>query len=511
MKTRNIFIAGLLSFFLVNWAAGAQSVDMSELVNNQNSINFVNYQGPYARIDSRATITNLGGSLGANILNGDEGSGDLTRYFVIHSVTDGEDGKLNADVFGLGRNVGVDHINALRMILQGYLQAAYAYSDSDASLLAQYITVYNAVFRQNMDYFTGKYKSPVLKNLSPESAGLSVRYSEWPARTLMVIPLSTGKAGELSALNTSVISSSEVVEQMRQAPDMGVPARQEMVDLKERESGELAARSETAAQAAAQEERRIEADRGRIAEERDNLENVKITGTPEEVAAAEERGAELDKEETELGEREVAVEGQKEEAAELALASEQKLDEAQAEREQIAQDQTALINGRAPIQTEPPTLFAIVLGGASNDFSTPVKIDAATKQVRQRSTGLNSVHARTVVVAGGGRVFAVAGENRADAAVRLVEIDTGNLGMKKQGADDIKADSYLWLNGVDLYSITSVNGALFLGRYNQELERQALSTRAVHPFAGVFFQGGQLFTQAADGSVMVLNPQTLAE
>ncbi len=50
----------------------------------------------------------------------------------------------------------------------------------------------------------------------------------------MVIPLMTGSAGSLSAVDTTSITDENVIGEMRQQDDMGLGDRREMVDLKER-------------------------------------------------------------------------------------------------------------------------------------------------------------------------------------------------------------------------------------------------------------------------------------
>jgi hypothetical protein len=525
----------------------AQSVDQAEL-GNLPPVAFINYQGPYARIDSREQILELGRGPGRAVRAGDEGSGDLTRYFFIHSVSaDTGAGKLDADIFGIGRNAGVDHINALRLIIQGYLEAAYEYGSEDAALLARYITVYNAVYRKNWNYFSSRYKTPVLDNVSPDLSGLSLNYTDWPAGTFILIPLSNARAGSLSALDTGALTSQEVTEQLREESDRSIPERQDMVDLKEREAAEAAdtaavleeavAREESAVtgeQAAITRERaELAENRAALAQERDTAAQAVApqvapeTGTPEQAAAAPvvpaeqeaklaEREAALDQAEAALDEREAAVaerqdalEELKEEAAQTGDFAEQKVAEAQQEREAIAEDQQALIDGTPPVAAPPrDTLVALMLNTADSPLGTPVKIDAETKALVERSAGLNTVRSRSFI-ATAGRYYAVAGENRANAAVRLVEIDPASLGIKNQGSDDIHAESLIWQNGTDLYALTVADGTVRLARFTQDLAKEAESEKTLHPFAGLIFQNNTLVTQSADGSVLALDPRTL--
>jgi hypothetical protein len=127
-----------------------------------------------------------------------------------------------------------------------------------------------------------------------------------------------------------------------------------------------------------------------------------------------------------------------------------------------------------------------------------------------RRSGFNTVNGRTLAFVEG-RLLAIAGETRGNAAIRLVEIDMDSLEIVSQGNDNIHPASLLWVNGTDLYAIITSEDGAYLGRFDVLLSRQAVSETAVHPFASVSFQNGLLVTQRADGSVLILNPKELRE
>jgi len=498
---------------------------------------FINYEGPHTRIDTREEIRQIGVVVGQSISTSERGlaptlaamsiesrreysyrfnAGATNRYFVIHSVSGPEDDKINADIFGLGVDAGVDHIRNLRWIIQGYLQAAYDYNVSDAALLAEYITIYNAVYRGNWDYFLRRYKTPVISNLTRERTGLSIRYDEWPGRTLIVIPLGIGG---LSAIDTSTISDSRVIEEMRREDDQGVPQRQDMVDLKDREAEEAERRAQAERDAAnqaatqvAQERQEVAQERQDIAQERrrtqEDLEAGRIT--PEEASTAEEgfsrreeaaqlREDDLDRQENEIGQR-------REEAARLDEFAEQKADEAQQDRQDIAADQAAAI------VEEEGGFYGVTIERVDPAIMGRIVRFSPTTGREIRRSPLNAIHSRTVAFIGG-RIIAIAGENVGSGAVRLVEINQSSLEMAKQGDDDIRSGSLLWVNGNDLYAVT-VNPAdskCYLGRFDTNLILRSKSAVAVHPQASVTIQQGRLLTQREDGSVLMLNPADLTE
>lgn len=534
------FLRRFLAFgiiLLVALPLSAQ-VNEDELERSQAPITFFNYEGPHARIETLEQIRGIGYGLGQIIRGGAARVGARNRYFVIHVTGPEEGSKLDADIFGLGYDVGVDHIRNLRLIVQGYLEAAYSYSAQDAALLARYITIYNAVYRGDWDYINGRYKGPVILELDPTQTGLSIRFDEWPGQTLMLIPLGLGQPNSLSAVDTSAVSDRLVVEEMRKDEDMGIEPRQEMVDLKEREAEEAEQRAQEQRREAAEEQRQIDEERRQIEEERRQIEQTRPEPQeppppaqpaqptrpqqPEQPGprdqpppAADSRQEEQDQRERELAEREEAldrrqeaVDEQREDARRDEELAEQKREEARQERESIAQDQQALIN-EEPRKESGPGIIAAIIETPDSPLGRIIRVSPDTGEEQGRST-MNMINIRTILNING-RIFAVAGENRTGAAVRLIEIDPETLDMKTQGSDDIHPQSPLWVSGADLFAITVVGGTPYLARFNYQLTRLARSSVALHPYAAVLFQEDRLLTQRQDGSALILNPQTLSE
>jgi hypothetical protein len=506
MLKSKFLIAAII--FTVTAVIGYSQVNRDEL-QDLPSVVFINYEGPHARVDTREEIRQIGVGVGQQISDSEKGNaaklasltveqkktysykfeaGTNNRYFVIHCVSGPEGNKIDSDILGLGVDTGVDHVRNLRVIIQGYLQAGYNYSERDAALLAEYITIYNAVYRGNWDYFTSRYKTQVISNLTKEKAGLSLRYDEWPGRTLIVIPLGIGG---LSAIDTSTITDKKVVEEMRKDDDQGIPQRREMVNLQEREAQKAEQQAQTKREEIKQEERQIAQDKKQL---EDDQQQGKVT--QEEAKKAEE----------DLNKREVAVEQKKEEVKKLEDFSEKKSEEAQQQRQEIAKDQqtaiaqdTSGVYGVTIEKTTPTTMGRIV------------RLNAADGKEIKRSP-LDSVHSKTVAVIGG-RILAIAGENKGQGAVRLIEINPTSLEMARQGSDDIKLGSLLWVNGNDLYAIVfdQAKKQHFIGRFNTNLELQAKSIVRVHPESTVIVQQGRLLTQRENGSVLLLNAADLSE
>jgi hypothetical protein len=506
-------------------------IDYAELEQNLSPVTFVSYEGPYARIDTRAQIRGIGYELGTAIRGGASFAGDRNRYFILHSVTDPESGRLNADVFGLGPDAGVDHIRNLRLIIQGYLEAAYGYSAGDAALIAEFSSVYNAVFRGNWHYFSTRYTSALVQYLVPERAGLSIRFDEWPGQTLMTLPLLTARPDSLSAVDTGTISGAEVVEEMRKDDDRGVEARQGLVDLKERESEQAALAAAEQRRQIAEEEQRLAAQREAATAERERAAQIAAQieqeraaladAAPEEKAAAEqelqkqedalaETNRQLDEQDETLAEQNRALDEQRDEAARNEALADQRADEAQNERQAITEDQAAIIaGGDNPAIGNVPRAgtVAIRLTGPTSALGVPVRIEPITGSELQRGT-LNTVDINTLVTIAD-RVFAIAGANTANGAIRLIELDLGTLGIKAQCETDIIENSPLWISGTNLYALITVDGATHLARFNLDLAQQAVTRSGIHPKANVIFAGNRLLVQGPDGGIMSLDPASL--
>ncbi|MDR2659538.1 MAG: hypothetical protein LBC27_06065 [Spirochaetaceae bacterium] len=506
-----LFVIFLISG--VSFLCAQETVDTNELQSGIGPVEFIDNTAAPTRIDTRQQIFNIGNYLGAAVRDGASITGDNSRYFVIHRLYPAEFDKLDGDIFGIGANAEVDQIRNMRLIIQGYLEAAYSYSAADASLIANYITIYNAVYRRNREYFSGRYKTPLMSDLIAGREGISVRWDEWPGNTLMLIPLQTAADGSLSAVDTTSITSREVVEEMRKDDDMGVEQRQQMVDLKEREAENAAQTAAIQREEIAREEQRIaeqrreaETERQQIAEERRQTSSEDA----ESLAVLDEREAAVADQEADLDAREEALEDQRQEAAALEEFAERKIEEANAERAAISEDQRSLIAAaNIPPQTSGPAgVLGIKLIDRNSSIGTLVLIAPASGELLKTSA-LNTIQARTLV-RNGGKTVAIAGENGADGVQRLIIIDAQTLQSVKQSEDEINRNSLIWVNGSNLYAIVNTaEGSQHLARFDMDLVRQALSAKEVHPFASIIFDGDRLTTQDGRGNVLPLNAQSL--
>jgi multidrug efflux pump subunit AcrA (membrane-fusion protein) len=293
-----------------------------------------------------------------------------------------------------------------------------------------------------------------------------------------------------------------------------------MVDLKEREAGEAEQRAEVQREAIREEERRIvqertevDQERTAIAEERRQVQEEAARGedTRRQERELDQREAEADKQAEELDRREEELAEQREEARRTEEFAEQKNAEARQEREEIARDQQAIIAEEDGRTEDPQGLLAASIENLGTSLGRLLRLNPATGGELKRSP-LDTVNLRTLSFVGG-KILAIAGENRGNGAIRLIEVNSGTLEMAKQGDDDIHPGSLLWVSGQDLFAITvsQDDGGLYLARFDINLVKQAQSRITVHPNASAGFQNNMVLTQRSDGSAAVLNAGDLAE
>lgn len=555
-----LFVIGFLALVpvpaLLAQDSGDLSVSSSELESASGAdLVFVNYEGPQSRIETAAEITAIGTGLGSSMPKDatvqDARRGDLARYAVIRAVDPSVKTGLEADIIVIGPDAQVDHVKNLRRIIAGYLVAAWGYSAKDAATLAVYVTVYNAVHRGDLGYFSGRYKPVVTRELSAANAGLSLRYDEWAGKSRIVIPLARGaKPGALGAIDTGAVSDKATTDSLRAQPDAGLGDRQSMTELKDREAEQRAAALAADQAAIAADEAALAAQKAAIADQQAALDKARAeeaqaaaqgaepgTAAPAAgggtAAATGEQGAGATTPAGQAGaaqtasiaDQEAALKAAQEKAAadEAALAAKKaaadadaaalaaKKDEVAADRATIAADQQATIAAdvAAKAAGEANGIFLYQLVDASGPYARVVFVDATTGRLIRAST-VNTIRPRAVVDSGDSLV-AVAGKEGGSGAVRLVRLAKRDLAQTAEGATDLFADSALWQIGSSFYAIAKgKDGKYYLACFGADLVETARSTQAVNPYTALVQGKDGLIVQGAGGGFLVVSPDKLS-
>jgi hypothetical protein len=471
----------------------AQDVAEEELRSVDREIIFVNYEGPYDRIDTADEIKGLGWYL-ANVMDQTkERASFLLKYSVIRAIDPAEKGKYDADIFSIDRDAKVDHIDNVRRILAGYLEGAFDYSAEDARTLARFATIYNAVYRGQLEYLSDKYKALVLSYLSRENAGLSTKYFEWPGATRMLIPL-TAEAGKgvLGSLDTTELTEEKVIEEMRQQEDMGLEDRKDMVELKEREVEEKMDQLE-------EEKAGLEKAKEELAESKEQLEQAR-TEEERERAQGEvaEREREVQEREAEVAETKSAIAAKEEEIAE--------------EREQIITDERAQDRrpARAAAFAFSDQLYYLKVRPRAADGSitgTLHILDPVASEV-QASSPVSHIRGRTFHFFKSS-ILVVGHESSAASPARLMLLEPLTLKETTRSWEEIYPESYVLLQASSIYAVFQSGGGYYLGRFDEALQLISQSEEAVDKDSAFFLFGDKIYINSSARDILVLNRENL--
>ena len=434
----------------------AIEVDEAELqVSGSDGIQFENYGGPYAVIETVDAITGIGRSLGQEVAAALETPATIqpgAKYTLVHAIDMQSQGALDADILLLNETAGVDHIKNLRRIIAGYLESAYGYNPHDASLVATFVTIYNAVYRNQMENFTAKYKDIVLQYLSAEKVGLSTNWQDWPGKTQIVIPLNDVNGG-LSSVDTTAISDEKVKEALQEEADKGIDEREALASLKERESEDATEKAQTAQKAAAQERKD--------------------------------------------GDKTAAAKSAQESKAQQNLAD-RKATEARTDRQEIAKDKEVIAASQVETDVVPHYLTGLFVVDDKKGMYRLVTVDADTGK-KVRLSPVTQVRSRTVYGVSGITIvkedgksetfpemyLAVCGENSGKSAVKLCLIDTVSMELQKQSEETLAEGTALVPYNDVFFAVVQEGAECFAAAFDKNLtmvKKSVLPIKPTSPF-----------------------------
>ena len=550
---KNILLFILLCFSLSAFTENF-SVNKGELesaVSNPDVIEFKNYTGPHTVINTKVQIQGIGKSMGIAVAmdkTSKSRTGSKYKYELIHAVGPEKQG-LDADILKLGKDAGVDHIKNLRLIISAYLVSAYDYSEKDASTLATFITVYNAVYRGRLAELKSKYKPVVIENLTEKNVGLSVNYEDWPGQTEIIIPLLNVADGGISTIDTTSISDSKVISSMREDDNRGVDERRNMVDLKERESEaayeqaqsaqkeavETQKEADAAKKEAADAEKKAEDDRRSLVNAR-NEEKIKAEEydkalkEAEENPEDEEKQQEAEEKEQELAEaeekrqeaEEQAEESQKEaeekrreaeqkqaeadaksqEASEKQAFSDKKYNETVSERSAIAGDQQKNIAEHAEL-AKIETTYGLVISDEKEMLSTLVYVDVSNGKL-VRESPVAYIRNRNILPAEEGFVAVAGTTTGQNTAVKLVIIDKESMEIIAESVETLSPDTVLVEDNGFYFVVISEEGKYYAAKYDSRLRLVQKSDIPVKKFSPIIVVEDNVTVTGEDGSVELL-------
>ncbi len=501
----------LLVLFTAVPVLGAYEVDSDELAPYIDSpIEFQNYEGPFEVVQTWDEILGIGLHLGEQFTPEYGQFSYFGVYTVIHAVDPTVAEGLDADIMLLSDSARVDHINNFRLIIAGYLQGAYEYIEDDALLLAEYITIYNAVFRNELGFFEERYKPIVLQHLSDENVGLSTHYSDWPGGTELVIPLTDGtRPGDLAAVSPFALVDPEVREQLRTRDNRGIATRKAMVEFLERVLAERIEELDRAVE-------RLERDRDELARREDELvgelRELEERRAAEDLSAElEERIAEIEQELAEIEDREVELEARVEEVAERQDEVDELTDLVREEREAIAEDTREMLDLEEQVaalldEPEAPEEAWFILMD-DDDRGKLVRIAAESGEHLDEVAELQAVWGRRFETIDDHAVVIAENEGR----TRLARVAPDELEVIAQSNFEISRYSELVLRSQEnrFYAVTRYEDEWYLGRFDRDLRLTARSAETVRPDTAIMVSDSRVYVQTPDDRVLALDLEEL--
>jgi hypothetical protein len=550
-----IIISAIVTLILNNTGSGLE-VDVDEI--RTKPVKFINYQGTYERPDAVNAIEGIGRSLSLG-KEGDSRINFYLKYSIIHAVSKEEPEKLSADIFSINKEAKVGHIDMVRLITTSYLINKYGYTRQDAETLSLFLSYYNAIYRGNINYFSGKYKNIVLKYINAQNAGISTKYFEWAGATRMLIPLTEeAQKGKLDAIRTDVISDQKTIKEVSR-DDRNIPKRKDMTDIKERiiekDKKEIETRKENLGketQKITEEKQPVEKNKQEIIKKEEDLkkekdEAKKITDPEKQKEKQKEieqkekqmeaEKQEAKKKEEDLARKEEAVKKEQKAIAEqekkiAGRETDLKKEKKDIERDEIKRDITKepekarekleakaeeLDKREDQLRSMEPdkSIYANKLyylkireyleGGHYNNEM--YMIDAATRKILFKSPEEYICGSRYDVFSGGVVVITHRGSHTM--GHRLTILDRESLAATQQGEDNIFWRSFIEIRDGFIYVITYDQGKHFLGRFDSNLKLVAKSKEEINEDTFISFYENFIYINRIDKTIMVLNKNDL--
>ena len=505
----------LLALFM--FPLNALEVDREELNTvGSDTVVFINYTGPQNVIQTKSQIAEIGSGIGKSVAIDPTKSGNFgnsSKYQVIHAVDPSQKDKLDADILIIGSNATVDHIKNLRTIISAYLVSAYDYSQSDADTLSVFITVYNAVYRGNLDAYNKKYNTVVMNNLTADKAGLSVNYEQWPGKSQIVIPLAK-IGGGLSTIDTSVISDDNVVDSMQEDDDKGVDARKELVEIKEREADKATEKAQIAQKQATEEKKKLEEEKKNLDSKKDLLKDVvkKAEENPDNKELQKEvetvKKAVLEQEKVVEQQEEITKKAEIESTEQQAIADKKRI-EAQEDRKEIAKDLKEVIEEQAKNAAVVNTAYGLKLSEDKDLLSTLVKMDADTGRIIKESPV--TVIRNRIAYQEGENFVAIAGKTGGNATVKLVTLDGTNMEIIGESAQTIAEDSAIVTHNGFYYAVIVDGENYILGKFKPDLTLACSSKLNVNSSTPIMVTDKGVVVTSSKGNLVLLKADDLSQ
>ncbi|WP_028973074.1 P83/100 family protein [Spirochaeta cellobiosiphila] len=479
-----VMLSVILIFFANNLYS--QDVARNELESvADKAIEFTRYVGPHSVIQSANSIASIGSYLGRES-SSDNKANYADKYIVNRYIE--ESSGFNGDVISITSKAEVDDIDNLRRILSGYFQQAYEYNPEEALLLAKVVTIYNAVYRKKLTYFIDNYVPSLSRSLEEENVGLSTHWEDWAGHSQIIVPLRNSfSSGDNSKLDTDSLTTQDVINDIGNS-DEGLETRKDITELKENEIQEDKEAVDAKEEELQQRQEALD----------NNEQNLSVKDKQEEQEAINQEKTEVDEAKADIAQREEQLAKERDDIAQE--------EQAKIQNEQEAAKNTD--NNDPSIQQDiKKVLFLEVNGQGEQAYAQLVIINAETKD-KIKESALNTVRGRRFEYYGNS-ILVVAGREDRGGAVKLILLDSSELGMILESDVEVFGNTLLLQDGQNIYAVVKSGSDWVLGLLNSELKLVVESEEKVYPYTAMELAEGKLYLQSQNGSILSLDPKTL--
>ncbi|HCL55437.1 MAG TPA: hypothetical protein DHW82_00280 [Spirochaetia bacterium] len=560
----------LLLLILPLLLSGLQ-VNVNELKKEAKEVKFINYEGKTQKKDTVDEVKSIGVFLSQKASKNNQEFKFYNKYSIIRAFSKDEPEKLNADIFIIQNAAKVNHIKNIRRILAGYLAKQFRYSEKDSELIALFITYYNAFYRGDMKYFENRYKKVVLKHITAKNAGIALKYSDWPGKTRMLVPLEETLLGDKKKeVDPFVVADKKVVEELRKTEDKGVEERKDIVELKEKnilkeeklveEAKKTIEKDKKAVEEAKKnsdkKEEAVIKEEKKIEEAEKKVEAIKDPEKKkEEKAKIEEKKAQIEKEKEKITEETKKTEAKEKEIAKKEEAVEKTEVKLEEKKKDLAEEKKVLETDKKEVErNKNPELLKQDLKAKETELEkTKDKLEETTKELEKKKEEEANKADKGVFkgkfyylkikefTAGGhylndffiidaytkqilakspldkisGRQFNLFKEGAVVIAFEgkahhLVLLDLNDLKPKVIGRDDVFVRSFVEIRENSIYAVFEENKKYYLGKFDENLKLTAKSVEPIHEDSVLSFFDQWIYVNGESRNILVLNKNDLS-
>ncbi|ALO27865.1 MULTISPECIES: P83/100 family protein [Leptospira] len=511
-------------------------------IRSSQRVRFINRSSARAGEEVRGTNEKVGSGL-ADILKKEpdkthtQGGISITRI-----VPEGK--KFGADVFAISEDSDYGHVNSIQRILAGFVKSNFGYDDKNSEILATYILYYNAIHRKDKSYIGRKYSNSVIKFVNPNSIGISRRYSEWPGKTQILIPLVEdvlGKDVHTDELEDEVNKELDKKKEGQSEKDkfgdlQNEKNRKELEEVKRRKEENQNKQKEIS-------DREVKTDKELQELNKDPVKNkTQIAEKKKEKEQIQKEKESAQKEEQKLKEKEKEVvkkneerknnktdststssnsssssksdsksnsgdsksgsdSGNKKSEAELKkeLAETKKELEIKKEEEKKKEEFDKNVVGGKILFLK--TLKYLDKGHYNNELQVldPTKDDTIFRG------DFNKICGRTFEIVDG-KALVIGFEDGHSSNHKLILIDQETLKPTLSATDNIFWRSPMIVKGDEIYAFEEVEEKYYLSRFGKDLKKQAKSSEEISPNSNVTFYGEKIYVtgkEESSGSIQI--------